>query len=253
MRANVAEEGLEIFAQPRLGLRPRSRVARCMAAGRTLPSRSAFKMSLRASGLPRGVEHREHAMRAVDARRRHHHDMASVEQEVGEAAALRGIVIAEHRQQMLAHVEDPGLRRRQSVVGGLHARGARIAHMGPEESFVRLPQRQTLTAAPPLCGRYGRQHPLVRPFAFVLVEVADDAKYDGERGEALQAIDHLQHARRTRERPARESQGGGLAGLDEQHGAEEVFVAPPFSSSRAAATSSSSRPASWWVQAKERW
>ena len=79
------------------------------------------------SGLPVVVEHREHAVRAVDAGGGDQHHVAALEQEVGEAAALRGIEIGQARHQVLAHRQDAlppmadssSVLRRQTAGAGL--------------------------------------------------------------------------------------------------------------------------------------
>ena len=159
--ADVTEQDLEFVAETRLA-RSQIRVASFMASGGTPPSRSAFSMSLRARGLPRGIQNREYAMRAIDACGRHHHHVAFVEQKVGETPALCGIEIPQSLIQVIANLDDARLLRRQVVADRCQARRTEVAHVRLGRTLRRLLATTTAAGISALPSADGSQHALVR-------------------------------------------------------------------------------------------
>ena len=150
-------------SSPRRGFRPiPERDTSCCAAGGTPPSSSAFRMSLRASGLPvafRTVNMRcARSMPVVDT----DHHVAVVEQEIGEAAALIGVEIPQSLMQVLANLDHPRFVRRRVVADRCDARSRPRAHMASEERFVAFPQRQPRPGIATLPGADRGQQALMR-------------------------------------------------------------------------------------------
>jgi len=123
---------------------------------------------------------------------------------------------------VLAHLQNALLSRRQPVAVGHGAARPGGAHIGLEEFLVGPAQRQPRDGACAAAGPDGPGEPGMRSSAILRVEVAQDAEQNGQGGQPLQAIDHLEGASAAGQRPS-VAQQSGVIGIDEQHGAEEII------------------------------
>ena len=107
--ANMAEKALEIRTRKLLGCIPAGdgplHLLR-LEAGKQL----RLEDIVAAERLARGVEHREHAMGAVDAGRRQDGNEALIQQEGGETLALGQIIGINRLAQVFAHADHALLR-----------------------------------------------------------------------------------------------------------------------------------------------
>src|SRR5437016_11245909 len=102
---------------------------------------------------------------------------------------------------MVAHFDDPRLRRRQLVRLRFQAGCAGSPNMGDEERILSGPERQPRTSALALSDLDCLQQPAVGGLALAGIEIAQDAEEDGERGQPLEAVDDVERACRACTRP----------------------------------------------------
>src|SRR6185436_5081261 len=181
-------------------------VARSTAGAGTLPSRDAFRMSLRASGRPV-------AFKTVNMR------------------CARSMPVADTRTMWHLSSRNSANPRRPAASRSASASrmcrrtsrmrsSAGAAHMRLEKGLLALAQGKADAGT----GADGGQQPLAPRLAGLRVEIAQHTEQDGEGGEALQAVHHLAHPARPRRLPGGDAPGR-RGRLDEQHGAEEIVTA----------------------------
>ena len=170
------------------------------------------------------VQHREHAVGAIDVGRRNEHHAASVEQEIGEPTALGRVEAAEHGQEMVAHLQDPLFRRRKAIGTCGHAGGAGRAHVGEEKLVLGSLSFSRGARLAPCATWIAAKQPRIGGLALARIDIAQSAEENGERGQPLKAVDDLERSARARPRPGQAGRGGRGVAVDEQHGAQEVVA-----------------------------